>query len=65
MTRGDVLLVLGAVAAGFVCGFLWGAGTRSALSDATTTSYESGELLVRVNVAQALREGAQSLFSGR
>jgi hypothetical protein len=55
-------LALGAVAVGFVVGFVWGQGTRSALPGATQTDYSGGVLTVRVDTAQALSTGLRALL---
>ncbi len=58
-------LALGALAvlgAAFVVGFVWGQGTRSAVADQTTTTYDGGVLTVRVNAAAAARSGLASIF---
>lgn len=50
-----------AVVAGFVAGFLWGAGTRDALSGRTRTRYSGGVLTVEVDAGGALTDSITTL----
>ena len=61
MIKGTAFLAA-AIVAGFGIGFLWGRGTRSALSESTSTSFDNGDLTVRVRVGQALGAGLGDLF---
>lgn len=47
---------------GFALGFAWGSGTRSALGDATRTTYSGGRIVVEVDAAQAAKTGLLSLL---
>lgn len=57
-------LVLLAIAGGFVFGFAWGQGTRSALAGATKTTYSGGVLDVQIDTRQAVTQGLASIFGG-
>lgn len=55
------VVVLGGLV-GFIAGFAWGQGTRSALGDSTQTNFSGGVLTVSVNAKQALTAGLQGIF---
>jgi len=55
-------LALAGLALGFAFGFLWGRGTRDALSGNTATEWQGGTLVVRVNAQQAATEGLLSFL---
>lgn len=61
MSKPAALVAL-AVVAGAVVGFLWGRGTRDALSGNTNAAIEGGVLVVRVDAGQAAREGLSSIL---
>lgn len=60
----DTGLFLAVLMAGFGVGFLWGARTREALPDVTSTSYSGGIVTVRVDAGAALKQGLTSAFGG-
>lgn len=51
-----------AMAGGFLLGLAWGRGTRSQLPGATTTTFEGGQLTVKVDARQAVTNGLLSAF---
>ncbi len=55
-------IFVGAAGLGFLIGFAWGQSTRSAIGDATTTTYGGGKLTVEVDVAQAARQGLAGIL---
>lgn len=61
MTRGAAFVAI-AIAGGFLVGFLWGRGTRDAMSSATQTSYADGVLTVKLDTRQALTQGLAGLW---
>lgn len=61
MNKAAALALFG-LGLGFVAGFLWGQGTRDALSGNTTSDFSGGVLTVRLNAAQAARQGLAGLL---
>lgn len=62
MTQRAALIVALLAAGGFLAGFMWGRGTRDALSGNTSTEFSGGVLTVRTNLGAAASEGLSSLF---
>ena len=64
MKGGAILAVaaLAGVAAGFLVGFMWGNGTRSALGDNTQTELSGGVLTVRVDAGKAATQGLRGIL---
>lgn len=62
MSQRAAIIVALLAAGGFVAGFMWGRGTRDALSGNTRTEFSGGVLTVRTNVGAAVSEGFSSLF---
>lgn len=59
---GFVIGLIAGAAAGAVLGFVWGQGTRSAIGDATTTTYSGGKITVQIDAGQAAKAGLAGLL---